>query len=370
MNFDHEGWRPIYKREPVSQRAWTLVTRGLRAYLLGRAEDDGTLLKRCADPSELAAALGVHDDEAELVRDAIDTLLQDGFLQWEGDAKRPAWLGIDRLVTFDAPPAVGVDAAEPPADRRKRLARERQTRARERSRGPGERDLSRGPSVTESVTGCVTPSVTGCVTGSVTERDTSRLPPQSPPSERDKNTGENKELFSGSGSRAGSVTERDRVRDTERDRQRDTSRVTERDASCVTAEVIPIDHVGPGRARGPQPEPSRGADTHTGTWWYYPEGWHWNAETEAAASVVGVSAKQLQDHVDYWTTHVFSRPVCDLDGELRRSIGGIRTRAETARAKAAQAPFRPRKPAVLAQPNCGMTVESIFARKKPAEAAQ
>jgi hypothetical protein len=77
------------------------------------------------------------------------------------------------------------------------------------------------------------------------------------------------------------------------------------------------------------------ADTHQATWTNYPPGWRWNAETEAAASIEGVSAEHLQEHVDYWTTHVFPGRVRDLDGELRRSLGSIRTRAETARAKTA-----------------------------------
>jgi hypothetical protein len=95
------------------------------------------------------------------------------------------------------------------------------------------------------------------------------------------------------------------------------------------------------KAAGPPPKPPKpylvpsGADTHPATWSNYPRGWRWSAETEVAASVAGVSVAQLQEHVDYWTTHVFSRSVCDLDGELRRSLGSIRTRAETASAKAA-----------------------------------
>lgn len=140
----------------------------------------------------------------------------------------------------------------------------------------------------------------------------------------------------------------------------------------------------------PQPEPSpTGADPPPlvelvelpqgdGTRWKsFPKGWRWSAETEAAARMAGVSAEELQEHVSWWTTHDFARPVNDLEGELQRAIAGIRRHAETDRFKAAQRakaaevrPFRARKATVLAQPNCGMTVESLFARPKTAEAAE
>lgn len=91
-----------------------------------------------------------------------------------------------------------------------------------------------------------------------------------------------------------------------------------------------------GRKRPKKPT-AAGANTLPSTWMSYPPGWHWNAETEAAASIVAVTAAELQDEVDYWTTHIFTRPVRDLDGELRRSLGKIHLHAEKVRAKAAQA---------------------------------
>jgi hypothetical protein len=190
VNFDREGWRPLFLREPVSQRAWNLVTRGLRVYLMRVAEDDGTLLKRCTDPFELASSLGVHAGEVELVRGAIESLLGDGFLQWAGDAASPGWLGIDRLVTFDGPSPSPVESAE---DRCRRLARDRKRRSRGTGERDRERDMSREPSVTDSVTGTVTDSVT-C-----------HAPLPSPlPSERDKHREKEekeKKKKSGSGSR-------------------------------------------------------------------------------------------------------------------------------------------------------------------------
>jgi hypothetical protein len=62
----------------------------------------------------------------------------------------------------------------------------------------------------------------------------------------------------------------------------------------------------------------------------------------AAAAMVGVTPAQLQEHVTYWTLRNFSGGgVNDLDGELRRSIGSIRERGETARAKALRAKAAP-----------------------------
>lgn len=184
MNFEREPWRPMFMREPVERRRWRLVTRGLRAYLIQVAEDDGTLLKRCDDPGELAASLGVHADEEELVRAAIELLLGDGFLRWEGDG---GWLGVDRLVTFGGEPEPELDcepthdAPEPGEEdcpeaalesaeaRRRRKARERKARSRGRRRPPGR--VTKG--VTESVTGGVT-SVTESVTLERDQRDRER----------------------------------------------------------------------------------------------------------------------------------------------------------------------------------------------------
>ena len=80
INLAREAWRPLFLREPVAQRGWSLVTRGLRAYLLQVAEDDGRLLKSCGDPTELARSLGVHGAEAELVEDFARAQVQ-GFVQ-------------------------------------------------------------------------------------------------------------------------------------------------------------------------------------------------------------------------------------------------------------------------------------------------
>ncbi len=80
-------------------------------------------------------------------------------------------------------------------------------------------------------------------------------------------------------------------------------------------------------------------------WSSFPKGWRWSDETTAAAAMVGVTPAQLQEHVDYWTLRDFSGGgVNDLDGELRRSLGTIRERGETARAKALRAKQAPARP--------------------------
>lgn len=209
MNFERETWRPLFLREPVQRRLWSLVARGLRTYLIQVAEDDGTLLTDCSDPRELAVALSAHAQELDLVKLAIDDLLRDGFLRWDSGGDQPGWLGVDRLVTFPGEPGTDATSAPPPADetaieRRRRLARDRKQRSRDKGRDRP-RDIRAVTSVTE-------------------ERDPRDLPPQSPPSEREIN--KNSEGARASG-------DRDRPRDGERDRQRDRPR----DVHRVTGEV-------------------------------------------------------------------------------------------------------------------------------------
>lgn len=85
-------------------------------------------------------------------------------------------------------------------------------------------------------------------------------------------------------------------------------------------------------------------------WSSYPKGWHWSRATEAAAMTIGLSPEDLQEHVDFWTLRDFpGGPVRDLDGELTRSLGGIRKRVEIKRAKervprASQAVDQAKKP--------------------------
>ena len=80
-DWSKERWRKLYLREAIEQRLWSVVTRGLRDYLIRVAEDDGALIRDAADPvGALVAALAAHAEEAGLVRASIELLLRDGFL--------------------------------------------------------------------------------------------------------------------------------------------------------------------------------------------------------------------------------------------------------------------------------------------------
>ena len=187
INLAREAWRPLFLREPVAQRVWSLFARALRAYLLQVAEDDGRLLKSCSDPRELAKGLGIHADEVELAEKAILTLINDGFLRWEGAPGMPGWLGIDRLVTFGPDEAEGSSApletpstpptGESPQERKLRLARARKERWRQRQR---------------TRKGHVPAGVPGDATVHVPERTSPPTPP-SPGHKNTKKTGQNRE---------------------------------------------------------------------------------------------------------------------------------------------------------------------------------
>lgn len=82
MRFDREPWRKLYRAEPFEQRAWPLMARGLRDYLVRLPEDDGVLLR---DPSEnpvedLMRALNSDVTEREHVRNACELLFEHRFL--------------------------------------------------------------------------------------------------------------------------------------------------------------------------------------------------------------------------------------------------------------------------------------------------
>lgn len=58
----------------------------------------------------------------------------------------------------------------------------------------------------------------------------------------------------------------------------------------------------------------------------FPLGWRWSLETTAEAVAQGVTAAELQRHVNYWTTRNWAIGVTDLDLELRLAIEGIKER--------------------------------------------
>jgi hypothetical protein len=80
---------------------------------------------------------------------------------------------------------------------------------------------------------------------------------------------------------------------------------TESEAEEGDDEAAPAAHYGPG------------------PWKQYPHGWRWSRATAAAARARGVSDAELQETVDYWTTHLWGAPATDLDAELVRRLDGI-----------------------------------------------
>lgn len=79
----------------------------------------------------------------------------------------------------------------------------------------------------------------------------------------------------------------------------------------------------------------------------FPIGWKWSLKTTAAAVARGLTADDLQGHVDYYTTRSFpGGKVNDLDGEgldleLRRSLPGIAERKKKASGSAPPAAAEP-----------------------------
>jgi hypothetical protein len=83
-----ERWRKQYVREPLQERLWSVMARGLRELPSMLAEDDGTLIRGADDP-ELALVAALAPDELGLVRAAVALLLQQGFLESDG---RSLWI--------------------------------------------------------------------------------------------------------------------------------------------------------------------------------------------------------------------------------------------------------------------------------------
>lgn len=74
-DWSRERWRKLYIREALEQRRWSVVTRGLRDYLIRLADDDGALIRDSDDPVEdLLVVLGTLANEVDLIRAAIRLL--------------------------------------------------------------------------------------------------------------------------------------------------------------------------------------------------------------------------------------------------------------------------------------------------------
>jgi hypothetical protein len=178
-DWSKERWRKLYLREALEQRVWSVMTRGLRDYLIRVAEDDGALIRDSDDPvAALVAALGAHAEEAPLVRAAIELLLGDGFLT--GSARS---IFVDRLPeaqSWERPTLAAATSAETDtrtvqttttvSTERVRRFRERQREAASANRfeaiAPGE-TLDRVSSSVSSALETVSPGVSCNVPTSV-----------------------------------------------------------------------------------------------------------------------------------------------------------------------------------------------------------
>lgn len=82
MKWEHQPWRKLYVHEPTAQKLMALMARGLRDYLIRFADEDGVLFRQTNDPVEdLTRVLSPRDIERDMSRDAVRTLLDDGYLE-------------------------------------------------------------------------------------------------------------------------------------------------------------------------------------------------------------------------------------------------------------------------------------------------
>jgi len=94
-DWSREPWIKQHVREPLDELLWPLMQRAVREYLRKRAEPDGTLIVDRDDPIDaLIRALGAHEPEAALARQAVAELLREGVLESNGRSismpERPA----------------------------------------------------------------------------------------------------------------------------------------------------------------------------------------------------------------------------------------------------------------------------------------
>lgn len=219
-----ERWRRLYIREAVEQTTlWPLMMRGIQAYCIKVADDDGSLtaVRDGEDPVDKAArALNAKSEEWDLACSAINELLEDGFLGFEDG----------RVFVTNLPAAqVGVSGPEPVA----RVSRPlKDPAAAARAKAYRERQKA------ARVTGIVTPPVTVSVTDRhvtedenrhVSSRDASRL------SVTDRHVTPSRGLREEDPSEKLLNTQRDQKREGDQIADaRDASHVTSRDASSVT----------------------------------------------------------------------------------------------------------------------------------------
>jgi len=137
-DWSREPWIKQHIREPLRELLWPLMQRALRDYLRKRAEADGALIVDQEEPVHaLVRALGAHEPELALVREAIGGLIRDGILETDG---RAIWM--PERAESQVRPSVAEDARDsmpsaPTVSKRTSTERVREHRMRKRNAAAG-----------------------------------------------------------------------------------------------------------------------------------------------------------------------------------------------------------------------------------------
>ena len=138
-DWSREPWIKQHVREPLDDLLFPLMQRAVRQYLRTRAEIDGSLIVDRDEPIDaLVRALGAHEPEAVLAREAIVELLRVGVLESDG---RSIWMPERYASQTRAPAPNDEEKAAPdagPKPRQTSTARVRAHRERKRNERNGQ----------------------------------------------------------------------------------------------------------------------------------------------------------------------------------------------------------------------------------------
>lgn len=110
-DWSKEPWIKQHTREPINDFLSPLIQRALRDYLRKKAEADGTLIVDRDHPIDaLIRALGAHDSELELTRQAVADLVGMGVLETDG---RSIWMPERPDSQTRAPAPLDEEGASP-----------------------------------------------------------------------------------------------------------------------------------------------------------------------------------------------------------------------------------------------------------------
>jgi len=184
-DWSREPWIKQHVREPLDELLWPLMQRAVREYLRKRAEPDGTLIVDRDDPiGALIRALGAHEPEAALARQAVAELLRDGVLESDGRSismpERPASQARMPVLSDEQSAASGVQ----PTPRQTSTNRVREHRERKRNERNAQAGVS--PPVSAVPEAVSLPVSLGVPPGvSASRGDRSQDPPHSQKDQKD-----------------------------------------------------------------------------------------------------------------------------------------------------------------------------------------